>query len=222
MPGAMRKLPLLLIISLFLGGLSCQKSELEIIRINGTVSDSRSSIGLAGATLILQSTSVSGGVYHGDFAEVGRVNSDNAGNYEFSIETEKAVAYRILLEAPLYFGLSRDFDPPLLTKPEAARVDFSLDPMSWINLRVNNTTPWDNDDLISFSFQGEFNACTSCCNSSIIKGEGPVYAYAGLCPCPGGQVMQIKWSVTKKGNTKLYQDSLQVQPFDTMSYQINY
>lgn len=211
-----------LIAVLFLACLSCQKSEIETIRMHGHVTNARTLDALGSVTLILQSAVLEGGVFHNNYTDVATAVSDASGSYSFETETKKAVKYRVIVSAPGYFGASSEFDPFEITDEESYAADFSIEPSSSLDLAIANVNPWDANDQITWSLSGLFMACAECCGSSIQKGEGPAFTLSDQCLVIGEQWLGISWTVTRNSNTKHYSDSVWMNSFDTIPYSIQY
>lgn len=205
---------LLVIITLSLFFLSCNKEELDFV-IKGTINDASFSGPAQGVNIKLYSFPLGStlGVYESG------VTTDAQGNYQFELERDKYEKIQLVLEKNNYFKIIRDISFSNLNSEDDNIINFSMDAKSWTRFVIYNQAPSTiQDEFKLFKNSGKTD-CDECCSN------GYSYYYGAIdtviyCPNNANQYMSFFYWVN--GNEMNGNDSVYNTPFDTTTYEFIY
>lgn len=208
------------LILFFLSLSSCYKKDQEI-RLEGSISDPVLGIPLSGVSLVLSSNKVSSGIYSSGYTEITQVISDAQGKFILVFNKEKTDSYRFLLTKTSYFEQESIISAPDIEQSNT-NLKFTLKPKAGLKLRIKNTNPWDNFDLISWQINNATQTCFQCCNNTINKGYGSNFDTTITCNTIGNKSLVITSSSTKNGSTLIRIDTVFCPVFQTTQHNIFY
>lgn len=200
---------------------SCNKNEREL-KFYGSVFDSNQNKPMEGARIVLSGKNVEGGVYSPHFQEIASTTSDANGKFELTFEKKRTDSYKIYIFKNNYFSFE-DIIPGSYFEAETSyEQNVILHPIGFITLNIKNQFPNSENDKIIFSFTNSVENCFDCCKNIEFEGLGTTFDTTFTCKFRGNKYAKIFYNVTKNNSTFVYVDSIFVEPFGTVTYNINY
>ncbi len=92
--------------------------------------------------------------------------------------------------------------------------EIRLAPEGWIRVRIENTLPSYNNDLLRLS--------TEASSQSINFNGAGVNTIFITDPLMAGRYSRILYSTTSQGDFQFYEDSIYVEPHDTVTFELTY
>lgn len=214
---------LLVVISIFIatGIASCKKNK-NVITINGHVYDPYSGSFISGANVTISSSKLSSGFYNSNYTDIATVATDANGAFSFEFEQEKSSGYRFYIYKDKYFDRTIDVADADIQPENIYAPTFDIHPIGYLKLHVKNSSPYDANDFIAYSYNIDNISCMECCTNTVLKGYGKTYDSTYKCKTYGSRDVQINWHVTKLGYDVTYSDTIFCAPFDTTFYEILY
>jgi|GEM_PF-4095907 len=213
---------IILILALSLWG--CKKERREYI-LNGIITDSKTGQNLADTEVAIYKHTRGLFGSNLDLLETGTSSQDGSYKIDFKPYSNSDLIDFIVrvLKKDKYF-VSTDMSdisisPDNFKKGKPYTQNISLDPQAFINLKITNTQPYDNNDQISFMFS--YHANTLIGPSGSIQTGMTVNTMIPLTTV-GNQYTMIDWIVNKNNIKQEYKDSIYCASFNTYTYQINY
>lgn len=200
---------------------SCNKDK-NLVTLDGTVFDPNTGINVEGATVVFSCKKITDGVYNSGFTEVARTTTDASGKFYFEMDEERASGYRIALSKAGYFSTSEDISGTDIVAGTPYVNTFEIFPVGYIKLHVNNYTPVNSDDIVSYTFSSGWLGCYECCDNSLRFAYGENVDEWLKCKTNGNQNVTITWTVTKNLSTTSHNATVYCLANDTVSYQIYY
>jgi hypothetical protein len=212
----------LLLASMLFSVFGCEDKDADRIILSGTVYDQLQKIPLAGAEVLLTGKVIQGGTFNPDPSTIAVAFTDANGS--FSINTGQLKASDLVLKVVKenYFTLSKELTSNDLSAGKPYQADQYLDPVGWIRLRVQNVNPGDATDLITYRILSDNPACSDCCNSTYVQGEGPHYDQKSVCRTKAGTTATVIWNIHKWNFSTSDTTILNIPLFDTIAYKITY
>jgi hypothetical protein len=201
--------------------LSCKKSSDNEIIIQGNIVDANQHIPLANAVVTLWASRIQGGIFNPNYVTVAFAITDANGYYNIKTAKDMDAGYRITVDKANYYSQTTDFSITALA-PGTHQLYFGIYPEAYFKLIVKNTTPFNNNDFISYWFFSAQPAGINCCNNNIVSFTGQSYENTIKCRTFGGQNMVVKWNVKKNNIVTPSETSVYCTPFDTTTYNLNY
>lgn len=213
-------LMLILIQTLFVI-LSCKKDK-NIISISGTVYDPNTKTKIEGALVTLSAIKVTSGFYNPNYSIINTTSSNADGSFSFEFKKEITAGYRFIISKENYFETISDVKDDDIKSGVPYYPEFNLYPVAFIKLHVVNSSPYDENDYIAYSYSSGTVQCPGCCDKTTYKGYGMGYDTLLKCMTYGNQKVKIVWNYKKGGN--VYKESKEIfaTAFDTTSYNIYY
>ena len=212
-----------ILLSLFLFT-TCKKDNSFKVALSGNVFAPNQNQGVANATVVLSASVISSGTYNSNYNDVASTTTDGSGNYSFNTSVDgKPVGFRVTVLKQGYFYNSVDLSPTLFENDNSYTQNFNLYSEAYLKLQVNNTSPNDSTDRISYYYTTQTPlVCSQCCSENQVTGVGQYYHSNSTCKTYGDQYTKIIWTVIKFGNLNYHSDSVYCSSFDTAQYIINY
>lgn len=206
----------------FIGiGISCKKENKQI-KVWGYVSDAAGNK-ISGVKVNLQGTLLQGGSYSSGFSDIVAATTDANGNYELKADWQVVDKYRITLFKQNYFDTYTDYLSNDIPSGSEVNKNLTLNPVAWIKITVNNVSPYDDSDQISYYYDNTQSfSCIDCCNNNPIIGYGMIYSNTLVCRLKGNANAKISWVVKKDDIIQSYNHNVFCTAFDTTEYVINY
>lgn len=231
---------------------SCKKEEQYVTHENTTVEGvllsaaDRSPIA-NGKVLLLNSyhDGTLNAIFHGRGYGIRNVlHTDAKGRFSYSFSHAEDTVYAIAAEADGYFpnrnsggfdypnwratgledvkrGFKNNYDRPddkrdfVHNKGAAYYPEIRLAPEGWIKFNIKNEAPAYSDDLMTLLPENH-GAQAIPFNGTIVQS----YYLAG--PLRAGRFSRILYNVTMQGDFQFYEDSIFVEPHDTVTYELSY
>lgn len=206
----------------FLSLLSACNKNRDDITISGRVYDSAMGQYLSGATVKLSANGIQSGIYTPDFVELETATTDADGRFSFVRKKDRSDSFRITAIKNQYFSEVHEFSSSVFATSETYTKDLQLNPEGFIELRVFNAYPSDEDDKIIFYFSNSGLNCIDCCTNTPHTGTGPAFDTTFTCRFLGNKKIVFMRSVTKDQHTDIYFDSLFCPVFSTAQYSFPY
>lgn len=207
----------LLILSIF-GG--CRKSgNLELI-IRGSVVDYRHTAGVAGVTVRLDEQVVEGGTVSGAYNLAANTTTDANGDFELQFDRKNALNYRITLTKDGYFTKQFNVNPDQVNPGEVHEVSEDMIPEATLQIRVVNTQPESDDELMRFRKLNAFFECV-CCNNEFYDFQGAAVDSTFSCKLYGDYNVTYTYTVNREEEVNVV-DSVYCPAFHTTELLIEY
>ncbi|HNW98118.1 MAG TPA: hypothetical protein PKK00_06880 [Bacteroidales bacterium] len=201
---------------------SCKKNK-NVITINGHIFNPYSNQYVENATIIISSSKITSGFYNSNYTDIATTTSDASGAFSFEFDQEKSSGYRFYIYKENYFDRTIDIADADIQPENTYTPTFELYSEGYLKLHVKNSSPFNDNDFIGYSYNDidEIN-CATCCSNTVFKGYGKTYDTTYKCKTYGSKDVKINWHVTKFGSDVAFSDTLFCNPFDTTYYEILY
>ncbi len=200
---------------------SCKKKNKEII-ITGTVINSVKSEQLNNVNVILSGKIIESNKWTNSYSKLASTNSDNNGKYTLKLDAVRVSEYKLSFIKENYIDETKIIQPDDISTDKENVVNADMYIKSFIDIKINNTNPVNQNDYMSLTLSGYFKNCTSCCTDEKFEFKGQEINQNIICICPGNQNIILNWDILKSGSVNSYKDTLFVGNIDTVNYIINY
>lgn len=201
--------------------LSCKK-ETGKIDISGQLFDPNAGNYVAGATVSIQANGVVDGVYNAGYNTITSGRTDADGKFSFTIDESAYDSFRFTFVKDGYY-ISEEIKSAGSIDPENPfSGSFNIYSKSILKVRVQNATPFDALDEITFFFSNPPSNCSECCYSDPIQMHGMNIDSTIYCSSYGSYNLIINYSYTKNSANFTYNDTILTVPFDTTYYIISF
>ena len=215
----MKRIILLVIPVLFF--FSCKKESGEI-DISGQLFDPNAGNYVAGATVSIQANGVVDGVYNAGYTTIASGTTDANGKFSFTIDESAYDSFRFNFIKDGYY-ISQEVHSAGSIDPENPfNGSFNIYSKSILKVRVQNTTPFDALDEITFYFSNPPSNCSECCSTDPIQINGMSIDSTIYCSSYGSYNLIISYSYTKNSANFTYNDTVLTVPFDTTYHNISF
>lgn len=200
---------------------SCNKDK-NLIKISGYVFDPNNNTYVQGANITVSSIKVSSGFYNSNYTDISSATTEANGSFSFEFDQEKSAGYRFYIFKENYFDHTIDVPDADIQPENIYAPAFELYTVSYLKLHVKNSSPYDENDFIAYSYNIDNINCVDCCTNTVFKGYGTSYDSTYKCKTHGSRNVQINWHVTKWTSDVAYSDTVFCTAFDTTFYEILY
>ena len=198
------------------------KKDTKVYTISGNISNKQTGENINGVKVSLAAKMIKDGVYNPSFINLKDAYTDNNGNYSMEINEAQVSDYRFQIYKETYFDYEETVKVDDLQSSSTFTKNFTIVKESWIELKVKNTTPHDNDDKIVYRFTNIDVTGNQCCSNQTNTGIGAEYNESHTCKVQSNDWIYLKWTVVKNGGQHVYEDSLFTEPGQTTIYSLNY
>lgn len=208
---------IIILISLF-GG--CRKSGNLELTIRGSVVDYRHTAGVSGVSVRLDEQAVQGSTVSGAYNRAADATTDANGDFELKFDRKNALNYRITLSKEGYFTKQFNVNPDQVKPGEVHEVAEDMIPEATINIRVVNSQPESDDELMRFRKLNAFFECV-CCNNDFYDFQGALVDSTFSCKLYGDQNLTYTYTVNREEEVNVV-DSVYCPAFHTTELLIEY
>lgn len=206
----MKQLALFLGILFLITGSACKKKNLKYV-IKGTVYDASYNAPLAGATVIISTTSTN----NTTLTQKATLTTDASGNYSYELDREKLKSVVITVSKTNYFGEETTTTLDHLSIENDNTFNYSIYAKSWVRLHfVSNGTK-----TVKYFRTAGKNGCEECCPGGEMLLSSAVDESV-YCINNGNTTYSIFYDV--QGTTDNGTLSATTVPFDTTEILISY
>jgi len=198
------------------------KKDTKVYTISGNVSNKQTGDNINGVKVSLEAKMIKDGVYNPNFINLKDAYTDDNGNYLMEIYEEQVSDYRFRISKETYFDYEETVTVDELQASSSFKKDFTMIAESWIELKVKNTTPHDNNDKIVYRFTNIDVSGYQCCSNTLNTGVGAEYNETHTCKVQSNDWIYLEWTVIKNGGQHVFEDSLYTEPGQTTIYALNY
>lgn len=194
---------------------SCKKKDLAF-KFTGKITTANNGSNLANADVKVYVKDL------GNSKEVlkGTTKSDNAGNYELSIERSKYEKVSIVVSKSNYFNSSKTYSIDDLTTSDDNVINHSISPKSWTKFILKNVPAGYSGDVLKIQKVSGKTNCDDCCPNETKFYYGVIDEVV-YCLNDGDSYMKFYWWA--EGTTTMNGvDSVYNTPFDTTEFSIEY
>lgn len=199
---------------------ACKKTKNQEVTVEGKITDYRNGNGMSDVYLVMDEQVVSGGVLSGGFTTVAETSTNNDGSYKLEFSRSNALTYRLGIEKTGFFDREIDINPEDISPDSPYNLSIALVPEATVSVRLVNTAPIDNNDLIKFRYLSPNFNC-ECCTSDILQGEGMDVDLTSTCKLYGDSWIYYRWDIFKDTDTT-FVDSVYCPAFQTTNILIEY
>lgn len=199
---------------------TCKKEDLEL-HITGNVFDPNQMITIAGASVVLSGKELSGGTFNNNFNTIASTTTNGNGHFEFQFERKTISEYRIRVSKDGYFEKNILITGDAIQANATYNVNIEAIPKAYYKLRLEDTSPIDDTDRISYRNINADLDC-SCCNNQTVTMLGTDVDTSYTCIHEGAKWLQYYYEVEKNNNINSLRDSVYLMPFDTTENYIMY
>jgi len=198
------------------------KKDTKVYNISGNISNKQTGENINGVKVSLDAKMIKDGVYNPSFVNIVDAYTDDVGNYSMEINEEQVSDYRFRISKDAYFDYEEIVNVDDLQSSSTFTKNFEIIAESWIELKVKNITPHDNNDKIVYHFTNIEVIGNQCCNNQPNTGIGAEYNKTHTCKVQSNDWIFLEWTVIKNGGHHVFDDSLYTEPGQTTKYALNY
>lgn len=205
------------------GGLTqtaCKKKQPELL-LEGRVRAVNSGSGLAGVSILLEQKLVDGQVFSGGFNTAGTATTGPDGLYRITWERQNIAELQVTAEKDNYISTTLTLSPDDFQAEEAVVQNISLHPEAFVQVRLANLQPGEDEDLIRFQFNTDGYSC-NCCESTWREITGADTDSTFTCTLYGDTWIRYRAEINTSESNYLILDSIWCPAFETTSLLIEY
>lgn len=211
------------LILLLLITVSCNKDEKNKIHIEGKIYDPNTEEYVSNVLVTISASKLSsGGIFSSGYDEIASITTDANGTFIFDFQEDKFAGFRITAIREGYFNFFKELSTSEIIPGTTFLPTYYLYPVCYIDMKIKNIAPYDENDLISYSFTSGWLGGFECCDNTIHQGSGENFSDTVFCKTYGNQYVTVTYNVTKEGNTLLFTQTKYCQAFDTTYFNIQY
>ena len=143
-------------------GNSCKKENRNIF--TGTISEMISGNAAENVEIIIEVNELKSAGFSTGFEEIGRVFTDDNGEFEFETGSYQAIEYRFTLVKNGYFTRSFTIEPTDLIDEYHITEEIGLE--SNLKICIKNASPLNENDQMKYRVKNIHNKCEVCCQTS--------------------------------------------------------
>jgi len=200
---------------------SCKKKDNEYI-ISGTVINPELNSPIGQTQLSLWGTKISSGIVQNQQEKIGTTVSSSNGTFEFRFKKEVYSNLKIILNKENYFENEYNINPQNLKPGDAYTVQIPLHARSWLKTIIKNVDMQNANDQILYKLTLPYQNCHSCCSELEKQFTGIGVDTSWVCPVYGNKNISVLWVFSNGQQTVPHNDTLFIQPFDTVLHTIFY
>lgn len=199
-------------------GNSCKKENRNIF--TGTISEMISGNAAENVEIIIEVNELKSAGFSTGFEEIGRVFTDDNGEFEFETGSYQAIEYRFTLVKNGYFTRSFTIEPTDLINEYHIIEEIGLE--SNLKICIKNASPLNENDQMKYRVKNIHNKCEVCCQTSYRYFYGTDIDTIITCPVTGLNSIQIEQVVIRDTETEHRMQAVYCEPNDTMTVNIFY
>ncbi len=201
--------------------LSCKKDE-KTIQLSGTVMDPYLGAPVAGVNVNLQANGVVDGVYNASYVTLATTTTDAAGHFSFVVDESSYDSFRFNFLKAGYNTSQVVVNTGSISPESPYSGSFNISSKAWVTLQIKNTSPYDADDILNFTFQNNPVTCSDCCPPVPVEFTGINVDTVYTCQSVGSFDLVLFKTVIKNNSTFSVADTLRTIPMDTLIYLLEY
>lgn len=210
-----------LILAIIIGmlfSLSCKREELNTI--SGTLYDMVTGEPVPNAKVEFDITEVVGGNFNSAFTPFMETYTDSEGNYSFEFESRNFVKLRFTYSADGYHTTSTTLDSEGVDSDYL--IDEQIPQLSYIQVRIKNNSPTDDNDVLKFRIQNINEECDVCFGESFQYFNGAGVDTTFLCKVVGGENVTLNYISIHNDVSNIVESQIYCTPSDTVIYNCFY
>ncbi|PKP02008.1 MAG: hypothetical protein CVU11_13325 [Bacteroidetes bacterium HGW-Bacteroidetes-6] len=200
---------------------SCKKDP-KTISFSGTVYDPYQNTTVSGVLVTLQANGIVDGVYNSSYITIETATSDATGSFYFEIEESAYDSYRVTLQKDGYYLSQTVISSANISPENPYSSPFHIASMAIVSVHFQNTTPFDSQDTIHYSFLNNPVSDYDCCSSTANAIGGTAVDTTISCKSVGGYGLVIFRTVTKNNISASRADTIFTIPSDTVVFDVLY
>lgn len=198
----------------------CRKTGNLELTIRGSVVDYRHNAGVSGVSVRLDEQAIQGSTASGAYSRAAEASTDANGDFELNFDRKNALDYRITLTKEGYFSKQFNVNPDQVVPGEIHEVYEDIIPEATIQVKVVNTNPESDEELMRFRKLNAFFECV-CCHNDFYDFYGADVDSTFSCKLYGDYNLTYVYTVDREEEVNVV-DSIYCPAFHTTELLIEY
>ena len=200
----------------------CKKPEEVTYRIYGTISNTLTNSSINNAEVRLSGQILNAGTFNNSFQLLETQRTNSQGYYEFTIDKELFNSIKVQFDKELYVSQEEEINPESIDPIEGLEVSMELEPLAFVNLKVKNISPFNDEDELVFRYTTSYFPQCVCCNNQYQYFTGMEVDTVVSCTIIGGTQLDYYYSISRGGSSTAASGSQFIESFGTVDIEINY
>ncbi len=200
----------------------CEKPEEVTYRIYGTISNALTNSSITNAEVRLSAQILNAGTFNNSFQLLETQRTNSQGYYEFNIDKELFNSMKVQFDKELYISQEEEINPESIDPVEGLEVSMELEPLAFVNLKVKNISPFNDEDELVFRYTTSYFPQCVCCNNQYQYFTGMEVDTVVNCTIIGGTQLDYYYSISRGGSSTAASGSQFIESFGTVDIEINY
>ncbi len=201
---------------------ACKKED-ETITFTGKVTSSNINMQVEDAVVILDYKPVSSSLYTAGYKKLASGRSAADGSFEMEFARSRSSDYRVRVRKQGYFTFEKEYVPVVFESENTVINNYDIVPKAYVKVQLKNTTQYNSNDHLVFSFPDMENLGAGCCTQDYIHGHGRFFDTSFVCASAGDDYLIYEFNYTM-GNSTSHSgpDSVFLNAFDTTALNVLY
>ena len=200
----------------------CKKPKEVEYKIFGTVSNSRTNQPIENTEVKISAQILSAGTFNNSFQLLESQNTNSEGYYEFNIEKELFNSMKVQFDKELHISYESEINPESIDPSDGIEISSDLDPLAFVNLRVRNINPFNDEDQLVFRYTSSYFPQCTCCNNQYQYFTGTEIDTVVSCTIVGETQLDYSYSIIRGGSSTPLSGNQFIESFETEEIEINY
>jgi hypothetical protein len=200
----------------------CEKPKEVKYKIYGTISNSINNNPINDAEVRLSAQILNEGTFNNSFQFLETQSTNSEGYYEFNIDKELFNSMKVQFDKELYGSQEEEINPESIDPIEGFEVSMELEPLAFVNLKVKNINPFNDEDQLVFRYTTSYFPQCACCNNQYQYFTGTGVDTVVSCTIIGETQLDYYYSIFRGGASTAASGSQFIESFGTVDIEINY
>lgn len=202
---------------------SCKKSKDLSYTIEGEILDPNYNVKLSGVEVMVYAQEVNNNTFNSNYNLVTSTISESDGSYRLTFDRTNVVDYKFLFSEKNHFLHEIIIQQDDLSVKDINTINAELVPEAFIELRVKNEHPFNENDVIEIFYDKSTTyTCSDCCGSINHKLIGADVDTVLNCPTWANKTVDFQYVVVKNGGFTVTNKSITTTLSDTSILEISY
>ena len=200
----------------------CENPKEVKYKVYGIISNSLNYNPINDAEVRLSAQVLNEGTFNNSFQLLETQSTNSEGYYEFNIDKELFNSMKVQFDKELYVSQEEEINPESIDPVEGLEVSMELEPLAFVNLKVKNISPFNDEDELVFRYTTSYFPQCVCCNNQYQYFTGMEVDTVVNCTIIGGTQLDYYYSISRGGSSTAASGSQFIESFGTVDIEINY